>query len=129
VTFGGSVPKAQVANVYGSWDVIVFIATGGKYVTSGKVYEAFASGMPVVSAHSIEHDASVVLADSTMWTGAVGHDPNRLAESFRTAARMALEATDEQRAATRAAAAKYARVAQIEPAVRRITSALRESVA
>jgi glycosyltransferase involved in cell wall biosynthesis len=129
VTFGGSVPKAQVANVYGSWDVIVFIATGGKYVTSGKVYEAFASGMPVVSAHSIEHDASVVLADSTMWTGAVGHDPNRLAESFRTAARMALEATDEQRAATRASAAKYARVAQIEPAVRRITSALRESVA
>jgi glycosyltransferase involved in cell wall biosynthesis len=125
VTFGGSVPKAQVANVYGSWDVIVFIATGGRYVTSGKVYEAFASGMPVVSAHSVEHDASVVLADSTMWTGAVGHDPNRLAESFRAAARMALDATDEQRSATRAAAAKYARVAQIEPAVRRITAAVR----
>jgi glycosyltransferase involved in cell wall biosynthesis len=125
VTFAGPVPKAQVATVYGSWDVIVFIATGGRYVTSGKVYEAFASGMPVVSAHSVEHDASVVLAESTMWTGAVGHDPQRLAELFRTAARMALEATDEQRAATRAAAAKYARAAQIEPAVRRITAAVR----
>jgi glycosyltransferase involved in cell wall biosynthesis len=124
VTFGGPVPKAKVADVYGSWDVIVFIATGGKYVTSGKVYEAYASGMPVVSAHSIEHDASVVLAESSMWTGAVGHDPDRLADSFRRAAKMAIEATDEQRSATRAAAAKYARPAQVEPAVRRITAAV-----
>jgi hypothetical protein len=38
---------------------------------------------------------------------------------------MALDATDEQRSATRAAAAKYARAAQIQPAVRRITAAVR----
>jgi len=122
VTYGGAVPKSQVANAYGSWDVIVFIAIGGKYVTSGKVYEAFASGMPVLSAHEVEHDASVVLADSPLWTGAVGHDPDRLAESFSRAARMAVQATDADRTATRAAAARYERSAQIEPAIRRVTA-------
>jgi glycosyltransferase involved in cell wall biosynthesis len=129
VTFGGSVPKAQVADVYGSWDAIVLIIPGGKYMTSGKVYEAFASGIPVVSAHSVEHDASTVLSDSPMWTGAVGIDPDRLAESFRAAARMAVEATDAQRAATRAAAARYSRAAQIEPAIRRVTTAVRPTPA
>jgi hypothetical protein len=64
VRFGGPVRKSEVAGVYGKWDVIVFIATGGRYVTSGKVYEALASGLPVISAHEVEHDASHILANS-----------------------------------------------------------------
>lgn len=122
VRFDGPVRKAEVANAYGSWDVVVFIAIGGRYVTSGKVFEAFASGMPVMSAHEVEHDASVVLADNPLWTGAVGHDPDLLAESFSKAAKLALAATPADRLATRAAAAQYARAAQLEPAIRQVTA-------
>jgi glycosyltransferase involved in cell wall biosynthesis len=129
VRFAGPVPKAEVADVYASWDVIVFMVIGGRYMTSGKVYEIAASGMPVLSAHEVEHDASTVLRDHPLWTGAVGFDPDLLAESFAAAARMALEATPEQRAEARAAAGRYARPAQLEPAVREITAIVRPTAA
>ena len=63
------------------------------------MYEALATGLPVVSAHEVEHDASTVLAGSPMWTGAVGFDRERLAGSFRKAARLALRATSLVRGA------------------------------
>jgi glycosyltransferase involved in cell wall biosynthesis len=122
VRYAGPVRHADVADVYGGWDALVLIATGGRYLSSGTVYEAFATGMPVLSAHPTDHDASRVLADSPMWTGAAGHDPDLLAASFRKAARLALAATPADRLAARATAARYARPAQLEPAVRRVTA-------
>ena len=124
VSFAGPVPKAEVADVYASWDVIIFMVIGGRFMTSDKVYAVAASGLPVVSAHEVEHDASTVLRDNPLWTGAVGFDPALLAELFAKAARTALDATPEQRAAARAAARKYARAAQLEPAVRHVTKAV-----
>jgi glycosyltransferase involved in cell wall biosynthesis len=129
VRFGGAVPKAEVADAYASWDVIVLMVIGGRYMTSGKVYEALATGLPVMSAHEVEHDASTVMAGSPLWTGAVGFDPELLAESFRAAARMAREATVEERAAVRASARRYARAAQLEPAVQSVTALVRKTSA
>ena len=94
-------------------------------MTSGKVYEVLASGLPVLSAHEVEHDASTVLSGSPLWIPAVGFDTERLTESFRAAARLALEATEEDRATARKAAGQYARANQIEPAVRHVTSVVR----
>jgi glycosyltransferase involved in cell wall biosynthesis len=125
VRFGGPVPKAEVAGVYASWDVIVLMVIGGRYMTSGKVYEVLASGLPVLSAHEVEHDASTVLSGSPLWIPAVGFDTERLTESFRAAARLALEATEEDRATARKVAGQYARANQIEPAVRHVTSVVR----
>jgi hypothetical protein len=98
-------------------------------MTSGKVYEALASGLPVMSAHEVEHDASTVMSGSPLWTGAVGFDPELLTESFRKAARLAREATAEDRAAVRAAARRYARAAQLEPAVQNVTAIVRKTSA
>jgi glycosyltransferase involved in cell wall biosynthesis len=44
----GPVPKANVAEFYESLDIIVVPIPGGRLVTSGKVYEAVAQGVPVV---------------------------------------------------------------------------------
>jgi hypothetical protein len=122
VVFAGPVPKSQVAQTYAGWDVIVLMLIGGRFVTSGKVYEVLATGRPVMSVHDLDHDAGTVLAGSPMWTGAVGLDPDRLAESFRTAARLAVEAPAQDRAAARALGARYARGAQIAPAVHQLTT-------
>ncbi|WP_319458445.1 glycosyltransferase [Micromonospora sp. RTP1Z1] len=122
VEFGGPLAKAEVAAAYGRWDALVLMLVGGRFVTSGKVYEYAASGLPVVSAHEIDHDAATVLAGHPLWTGAVGLDPRRLADSFAVAARLAVEATDEQRAAARAHARRYTRRAQLAPAVAEATA-------
>ncbi|MEV6494879.1 glycosyltransferase [Actinoplanes sp. NPDC051633] len=124
VTFGGPVAKAKVAETYGSWDVLVLMLVGGRFVTSGKVYEVLSSGMPVLSVHSRDHDASNVLEGSPLWTGAVGLEVEPLAENICRAARMAVEATDEQRAEARRLGARFERTAQVDPAVARLTAAV-----
>jgi glycosyltransferase involved in cell wall biosynthesis len=125
VTFGGPVPKAKLAETFGSWDALVLMLVGGQYVTSGKVYEFMATGLPVLSAHDVDHDASNVLAGHPLWTGAVGLDPRRLAESFVMAARMAVEASDADRAKARELAGRYARPAVIAPAVQHLAGLVR----
>jgi glycosyltransferase involved in cell wall biosynthesis len=121
VSFAGPVPKAEVGATYGGWDALVLLLTGGKYMTSGKVYEFMASGLPIVSVHEIDHDATTVLTGHPLWTGAVGLDINRLADAYLEAGQMALTATDEMRAAARANALPYARASQLGPVIRRIT--------
>ena len=104
--------------------LLVLMLVGGRYVTSGKVYEFVASGLPIVSAHEVEHDAAAVLEGHPLWTGAVGLNPRHLAESFSVAARLAVEATPEQRTAARAHADRYARPALLAPVVAEITERL-----
>ncbi|MFG3494104.1 glycosyltransferase [Streptomyces sp. NPDC047928] len=123
VSFGGPVPKAEVAATYNGWDALVLMLVGGRFVTSGKVYEFMASGLPVLSAHERDHDASAVLDGHPLWTGAGGLDEEFLADAFCRAARMAVEATEEQRKAAREHAARFTRDALMEPAVRRLIKA------
>jgi glycosyltransferase involved in cell wall biosynthesis len=129
VTFGGPVRKAEVAATYARWDALVLMLVGGRYVTSGKVYEFMATGLPVVSAHDPEHDAARILAGHPLWTGAVGLHPDRLAESFERAATMAVEATDERRAAARERATQYARDTQLVAPVGELTELVRPGAA
>jgi glycosyltransferase involved in cell wall biosynthesis len=125
VSFGGPVAKSELAQTFGGWDALVLMLVGGRYVTSGKVYEFMATGLPIVSAHDMEHDATNVLAGHPLWTGAVGLEPARLAQSFSTAARMAVEATVEQRDQARALAQGFARGPQIAAAVKHLVSLVR----
>ncbi|WP_091561463.1 glycosyltransferase [Micromonospora pattaloongensis] len=125
VTFGGPVPKSSLAATYGSWDALVLMLVGGRFVTSGKVYEFMATGLPIVSAHDVDHDASNVLAGHPLWTGAVGLEPQRLALSFIEAGRMAVKATEADRAEARTLARRFARPAVLAPAVRHLAELVR----
>jgi glycosyltransferase involved in cell wall biosynthesis len=117
VSFGGPATKAEVAAIYARWDAMVLILIGGRYVTSGKVYEYMATGLPIVSAHVVEHDASNVLAGHPLWTGAVGLDEARLADSFVKAAHMAVETDDETHAEAMTHADQFTRESLMRVAV------------
>ncbi|MGP3752415.1 glycosyltransferase [Streptomyces sp. IBSNAI001] len=122
VIVGGPVPKAQVADVYAAWDALVLIIIGGPYMTSGKVYECMATGLPIVSMHAADHDASRLLDGHPLWTGPRGLDEERLADAFCEAARMVAEATPERRAAARAHGSAYARDSLMATAVQRLSA-------
>lgn len=122
VSYGGPVAKADVGATYAQWDALVFIITGGHYMTSGKVYEYMATGLPIVSAHVADHDASNVLKGHPLWTGARGLDQEAIAEAFIEAAHLAVEATEEQHEAASAHAERYRRELLMAPAVKHLIS-------
>jgi glycosyltransferase involved in cell wall biosynthesis len=125
VAFRGPVARSALPDTYAQWDALVLMLVGGRYVTSGKVYEFMATGLPIVSAHEAVHDAAHVLTGHPLWTGAVGLDPAGLAESFSTAARLAVTATEDLRAEARALARRFARVPQTALAVRELDRLVR----
>ncbi|MFF5101037.1 glycosyl transferase [Streptomyces sp. NPDC000134] len=120
VFYGGPAAKSEVSSIYAGWDAMVLILIGGRYVTSGKVYEYMATGLPIVSAHAVEHDASNVLRGHPLWTGAPGLDEEGLADSFIRAAHMAVETTDAQHAEAMAHADRFTREALMSVAVKNL---------
>ncbi|SDD45968.1 glycosyltransferase [Glycomyces harbinensis] len=124
VSFGGPVAKADVAATYGAWDALVLIITGGHYMTSGKVYEYMATGLPIVSAHAADHDATNLLQGRPLWTGAHDVDSESMAASFVKAAHMSVESTDEQYAAAMTHAHQFARESIMAAAVKNLISEL-----
>ncbi|HEX2143168.1 MAG TPA: glycosyltransferase [Glycomyces sp.] len=124
VTYGGPVAKADVASAYARWDAMVLILIGGRYVTSGKVYEYMATGLPIVSAHAIDHDASNVLQGHPLWTGPRGVDREAIADALVEAAHLAVESTDEQHAEAMKHADQFTREIIMSAAVKNLVEEL-----
>jgi glycosyltransferase involved in cell wall biosynthesis len=61
------VAKAELPALYARTDALVFIPAPGPMVTSGKIYEYTATGLPIVSALPPGHDAARVLRDRPLW--------------------------------------------------------------
>ena len=117
VSYGGPVRKADVHGVYGGWDALVLCLVGGRYVTSGKVYEYMATGLPIVSVHEPEHAAGDLLRGYPLHVAATSLTPDAIAEALARAARLAATATPEQKLEARAFAARYERGEQLRPGV------------
>lgn len=58
----GHLPKTRITEAYEACDVLIFAREGGKLVTTGKVYEYVASGLPIAGVLPAEHDSRRVLA-------------------------------------------------------------------
>lgn len=129
VSLHGPVPKAETPAVYADWDALVLCLVGGRYVTSGKVYDYVATGLPIMSAHEKDHAAVEILDGYPLWIPNESLIAEGLADAFRATARRVLDATPEERTQALAHAAKFERTAQIEPAVERLTRAIAGQVA
>jgi hypothetical protein len=86
-------------------------------MTSGKVYEYAATGLPIVSVHEREHDAATVLADYPLWSRVDAVTADEVAAAFVRSAQQTVSATPEVRAAAREVAARYERRRLMEPAI------------
>jgi glycosyltransferase involved in cell wall biosynthesis len=118
----GPVSKTDVSTVYASSDVLVFLAGGGRYVTSGKIFEYMATGLPIVSVHAPDIAAREVLRDYPLWFTADSLDVDQLAQSFISAGKAARDADPAVRAAARSYGARFQRDTLLEPLERRLRS-------
>jgi hypothetical protein len=109
----GSVPKAQVGQAYAGLDALVLMLAGGRYVTSGKVYEYMAAGKPIVSVHDPESAACGPLTGYPLWFPVRELTGPEVARVLREAAAAARHPDPALTAAARAHAARYTRDAQL----------------
>jgi glycosyltransferase involved in cell wall biosynthesis len=121
VSYDGPVPKAETGDVYASWDALLFCVQGGRYVTSGKVYDYMSTGMPIMSAHEQEHAAVDLLEGYPLWVRNAGLEVADLVEAFIRTAHLAVDATDVDHKAAREYGESFERYRQIDPAVVRLT--------
>ena len=82
LVFTGRRPKHSISTAYAEADVLVFAKEGSGLVTSGKVYEYVATGLPIVSVVDPDHDARRVLAGYPRWFDAAADTPESLADAM-----------------------------------------------
>jgi glycosyltransferase involved in cell wall biosynthesis len=115
VTFGGAVSKTEVGDLYSGWDILLLVLGTGRYVTSGKVFEYLATGLPVVSVHDPGNAASDVLRGYPRWFPAASLSATDIASAISAAAVAAMADGPAVSAAARAFAAQYQRDRQFAP--------------
>jgi glycosyltransferase involved in cell wall biosynthesis len=120
VRYRGSFGKAAAASVYAGVDVLVLCIPGGRYVTSGKVFEYMASGKPIVSVHEPDLAAAEVLDGYPLWFTGGRLDADSVARSFVAAAEAARGASRAGYDAALRHAERYARAATLGPLEERL---------
>lgn len=67
VSYGGPVSKTGVADLYRAFDALLLILGKSRYITSGKVFEYAATGLPIASLHDPETASTTVLTGYPNW--------------------------------------------------------------
>ncbi|MFE6995304.1 glycosyltransferase [Microbacterium sp. NPDC057659] len=124
IAYRGPVPKREIDRVYANFDALLLVLGTGRYVTSGKVYEYAATGLPIVSVHDPINAATEVLRDAPAWYPVKDLTPDSIASALIDAAEAAQSQTGEDRLAGRAWAEQFQRARQLDPQI----AALRSTV-
>jgi glycosyltransferase involved in cell wall biosynthesis len=126
VSYEGPVSKTGVSEVYADVDVLLLIISRSPYVTSGKVYEYAATGLPIVSIHHPDTGATSVISGRPSWFPIAEVTPEAIAEALTTAGEHAIAMTDEDLREAQAWARPLARDAQFAPRIAALRSILEE---
>jgi glycosyltransferase involved in cell wall biosynthesis len=120
VRYRGPLSKTEVGQAYRDLDVLVFLAAGAKYVTSGKIFEYMATGKPIVSVHAPGIAATDVLAGDPLWFGIDRLDPQSVANAMVAAAKAARDLTETEFDAALEHAERYTRANTLGPFEQRL---------
>jgi glycosyltransferase involved in cell wall biosynthesis len=129
VSYEGPVGKAEIAKAYDEFDVQLLMLGKGRYVTSGKVFEYLATGLPVVSVHDPENAASDVLRGHPLWFPVRDVTPEAIAAALIEAAHAARTADEGIRAKAREFGASYRRDLQLDPRIESLAASVKKVAA
>ena len=125
VSHRGPASKTQVSEVYRGFDALLLILGRSRYVTSGKVFEYAATGLPIAALHHPETAATSVLRGYPHLFPVSEPTPRNIANALIAAAEDALASTPRDVERARQWASHLSRDAQLLPRV----SALRAEIA
>lgn len=125
VRYLGPVPKANIAETYARFDALVLLLGTGAYVTSGKIFEYCATGLPIAAVHDPGNAATDVLVEHPAVSAVRGLQRAEVASALVEAARLAREQTEQSRAAVQQWAASLERRAQLEPRIHALGAVVR----
>jgi glycosyltransferase involved in cell wall biosynthesis len=117
VSYLGPVSKTQVADVYRGFDALVFIAAHSEYVTSGKVFEYAATGLPIGAFQHPETAATSVLRGHPRVFPVAEPTPRLVADALVEMAAHTVDAGAQDIERARAWAAHLSRDAQLTPRI------------
>jgi len=124
VHYRGPVSKTRVSEVYAASDALLLVLGTGRYVTSGKVFEYLATGLPIISVHDPGNAVSEVLTGYPLWFPASDLSPDGIATALRAGARAAAAADPAARTAGRTFAERYSREHQLRPRIGALRAAV-----
>jgi glycosyltransferase involved in cell wall biosynthesis len=124
VRYLGPVAKTQIRSAYEDFDVLLLMLGTGRYVTSGKVFEYIATGLPIVSVHDPGNAASDVLRGYPLWFPCADLEPASIAAALARAAAAAVDTDTATRARCREFADQYRRDRQLDPRVYALASSV-----
>lgn len=124
VRYRGPVSKTLVGELYATSDALLLVLGTGRYVTSGKVFEYLATGLPIISVHDPMNAASDVLKGYPLWFPAADLSPDGVAAALLAGARVAATLGPAARAAGRAFAKRYSREHQLRPRIAALRTAV-----
>lgn len=122
VTYEGPVSKTEVAAVYKTFDALLLILGRSKYVTSGKVFEYAATGLPIASLHHPETAATTVLEGRQDWFALSEVSAESACEVFLQTADRAASMTEDDYAKNQKWAAHLSREKQLLPRIQHLRS-------
>jgi glycosyltransferase involved in cell wall biosynthesis len=123
VSYAGPVSKTAVARCYRDLDVLVLLLGGGRFITSGKVFEYLSTGLPVVSVLDPDNAAADVLAGYPRRHAAADLSPAAIAAAFASAAADARRPNaDTAAAAAQQFARQFRRDQQLAPRIAALRS-------
>jgi glycosyltransferase involved in cell wall biosynthesis len=122
VLYNGPVSKTKLAQTYKRFDALVLMLGTGRYVTSGKVFEYCATGLPVVSVHDPVNAASDVLREHPAWAATRDLSPEAIADALIAGGALAVAQSEADRAAAQKWAVQFERGAQLEPRIAALTA-------
>ncbi len=126
----GPVQRSEVSSVYAGFDALVLALAGGRYVTSGKVYEYMATGRPIVSIHRADHDAARLLQGYPLWVPTASLTQHGITEAFVRTAELVDAVTPQELEKAQEYARQFERRLVIAPAVSELAEVVaRERVA
>ncbi len=123
ISYEGPVGKTDIVSTYESFDALLLILGTGRYVTSGKVYEYTATGLPIASIHDPGNAATQVLEGSPVWTPSASLAPEAIADALLATMEQSIAQTETSRAAAQAWSAQYERLSQLAPRIAALRAA------